>query len=108
LAFVEQLACLLGFAGLGIYGMDKWEQDFLPSELYSSNSPGTLCCISCTLMHCLTQRFMGHAEFEYFKLDEKLFPDGSNPIQIITAHSNFSAPSIGTATFRSARAKARE
>ncbi len=87
--------------------MDKWEQDFLPSELYSSNSPGTHTAHSharATHAHTrhlaseesdLTLCVCGGAEYEYFKLDEKLFPEGSNPIQVITTRSNFSSPQIG-------------
>jgi len=43
----------------------------------------------------LTLCVCGGAEYEYFKLDEKLFPEGSNPIQVITTRSNFSSPQIG-------------
>jgi hypothetical protein len=58
---------------LGIYGMEKWEQNFLQSNLYAANSP----------------------ERQFFDLDEKLFPNGSQPMQVILQRCNYPDPDVG-------------
>ncbi len=65
---------MLGLACFGMYGVDKWEQNFLQSDLYSSNSP----------------------EREFFKLDETLFPNGSTPIEFIVRKVDYTSPQIGS------------